>query len=78
MNPAAEARAKVKAAHPEAVVVEHGRNSLKHRLAAAIVNNPGDLELKARAELIKSWLVKVKLDDLHLPLLLASELEGPP
>ena len=46
------------------------------RKAAAIVNNPGDLELKARAELIKSWLVK--LDDLHLPLLLASELEGPP
>jgi len=44
--------------------------------ARAIVNNPGDLELKARAELIKSWLVK--LDDLHLPLLLASELEGPP
>lgn len=33
MNPAAEARAKVKANHPEAVVVERGRNSLKHRLA---------------------------------------------
>jgi len=35
MNPAAEARAKVKAAHPEAVVVERGRNSIKHRLADA-------------------------------------------
>ena len=34
-NPAAEARAKVKAAHPEAVVVERGRNSIKHRLADA-------------------------------------------
>ncbi|KKL27876.1 hypothetical protein LCGC14_2380810, partial [marine sediment metagenome] len=33
MNPAAEARAKVKATHPEAVVVERRRNSLKHRLA---------------------------------------------
>jgi len=32
-NPAAEARAQVKAAHPEAVVVERGRNSIKHRLA---------------------------------------------
>ena len=32
-NPAAEARAKVKAAHPEAVVVERRRNSIKHRLA---------------------------------------------
>ncbi len=33
MNPAAEARAKVKADHPEAVVVARGRNSIKHRLA---------------------------------------------
>ncbi len=33
MNPAAEARAKVKADHPEAVVVERRRNSIKHRLA---------------------------------------------
>ena len=33
MNPAAEARAKVKAVHPEAVVVERRRNSIKHRLA---------------------------------------------
>ncbi len=32
-NPAAKARAKIKAAHPEAVVVERRRNSLKHRLA---------------------------------------------
>ncbi|KKN19506.1 hypothetical protein LCGC14_0944930, partial [marine sediment metagenome] len=32
-NPAAEARAKVKAAHPEAAVVQRGRNSIKHRLA---------------------------------------------
>ncbi|KKN23176.1 hypothetical protein LCGC14_0907630 [marine sediment metagenome] len=32
MNPAAEARAKVKATHPEAVVVGRGRNSIKHRL----------------------------------------------
>ncbi len=32
MNPAAETRAKVTANHPEAVVVERGRNSLKHRL----------------------------------------------
>ncbi len=35
MNPAAEARAKVKENHPEAVVVERGRNSIKHRLADA-------------------------------------------
>ncbi|KKL74917.1 hypothetical protein LCGC14_2060060, partial [marine sediment metagenome] len=34
-NPAAEARAKVQAAHPETVVVERGRNSIKHRLADA-------------------------------------------
>ncbi len=34
-NPAAEARAKVKSNHPEAVVVERGRNSIKHRLADA-------------------------------------------
>ncbi|HUV73864.1 MAG TPA: hypothetical protein VMW79_06120 [Anaerolineae bacterium] len=34
-NPAAEVRARVLAAHPEAVVVERGRNSLKHRLADA-------------------------------------------
>jgi hypothetical protein len=34
-NPAAEARAKVKENHPEAVVVERGRNSIKHRLADA-------------------------------------------
>ena len=34
-NPALEARAKVNAAHPEAVVVERGRNSIKHRLADA-------------------------------------------
>ena len=33
MNPAADARAKVKANHPEAVVVERGRNFIKHRLA---------------------------------------------
>ncbi len=33
MNPTAEARAKIRAAHPEAVVVERGRNSIKHRLA---------------------------------------------
>ncbi len=33
MNPAAEARAKVTASHPEAVVVERGHNSIKHRLA---------------------------------------------
>ncbi|KKN41161.1 hypothetical protein LCGC14_0725910, partial [marine sediment metagenome] len=32
-NPAADARAKVKANHPEAVVVERGRNFIKHRLA---------------------------------------------
>lgn len=32
-NPAAEAHARVLAAHPEAVVVERGRNSIKHRLA---------------------------------------------
>ena len=32
-SPVAEARAKVKAAHPEAVVVGRGRNSIKHRLA---------------------------------------------
>ncbi len=35
MNPAAETRAKVKANHPEAVVVERGRNSIKHRLVDA-------------------------------------------
>jgi len=34
-NPAAEACARVLAAHPEAVVVERGRNNLKHRLADA-------------------------------------------
>ena len=34
-SPASDARAKVKAAHPEAVVVERGRNSIKHRLADA-------------------------------------------
>ncbi|KKM97380.1 hypothetical protein LCGC14_1168490, partial [marine sediment metagenome] len=33
MNPAAEARAKVRANHPEAIVVQRGRNSIKHRLA---------------------------------------------
>ena len=35
MNPAAEVRAKVKANHPEAVVVDRSRNSIKHRLADA-------------------------------------------
>ena len=30
-HPAADARAKVKAVHPEAVVVQRGRNSIKHR-----------------------------------------------
>ncbi len=34
-NPAAEARAKVQAAHPEAVVIDRGRDSIKHRLADA-------------------------------------------
>ena len=34
-NPAAEARAKVKENHPEALVVERRRNSIKHRLADA-------------------------------------------
>lgn len=34
-SPAAEARAKAKDAHPEAVVVERRRNSIKHRLADA-------------------------------------------
>ncbi len=35
MNPAAEARAKITADHPEAVVVERRRNSIKHRLGNA-------------------------------------------
>lgn len=34
-NPAAEARAKVRAAHPEATVWQRRRNTLKHRLADA-------------------------------------------
>ncbi len=37
-RPAAEARAKVKAAHPGAVVVERRRNSVKHRLADAQIS----------------------------------------
>ncbi|KKK68369.1 hypothetical protein LCGC14_2944750, partial [marine sediment metagenome] len=39
-NPAAEARAKVLATHPEAVVVGRGRNSIKHQIADSPEGRP--------------------------------------
>lgn len=55
--------------------IKEGADHIERHLDAAITDNPGNTDLKAKAELIRTWLEKVRLDDANLALSIHEGLE---
>ena len=59
-------------------VIREEANHIERHLDAVVAEYPEDLEMLARATLIKGWLAKIRKEDLHAALTLQAGLEGEP
>jgi hypothetical protein len=55
--------------------VKEAVNHVERHLDAAVQDNPDDSDLKAKSELIRTWLEKVRLEDVSLPFAIHTGLE---